>query len=33
MDMMGNSHKATIVFDTVGEKTLLPSFAKLRVVG
>ncbi|WP_229201211.1 ATP-dependent helicase [Arcticibacterium luteifluviistationis] len=32
MDMMGNSHKATVVFDTVGEKTLLLSFAKLRAV-
>ncbi|MFT7434301.1 MAG: DNA helicase-2/ATP-dependent DNA helicase PcrA, partial [Psychromonas sp.] len=32
MNMMGNSHKATVVFDKAGEKTLLLSFAKLRVV-
>jgi DNA helicase-2/ATP-dependent DNA helicase PcrA len=32
MDMMGSSHKATVVFDNHGEKTLLLSFAKLRVV-
>lgn len=32
MDMMGSSHKATVVFDSHGEKTLLLSFAKLRVV-
>ncbi len=32
MDMMGASHKATVDFETQGEKTLLLSFAKLRVV-
>ena len=32
MDHMGNTQKATVYFDAVGEKTLLLSFAKLRVV-
>jgi DNA helicase II / ATP-dependent DNA helicase PcrA len=31
MDTQGNSTKATINFDEVGEKTLLLSFAKLRI--
>jgi DNA helicase-2/ATP-dependent DNA helicase PcrA len=33
MDTQGNSTKATIQFDEVGEKTLLLSFAKLRIHG
>ncbi len=32
MDATGNTVKATVLFDTVGEKTLLLSFAKLRLV-
>ncbi|TAH11132.1 MAG: ATP-dependent DNA helicase [Runella slithyformis] len=32
LDINGTDRKATIKFDTVGEKTLLLSFAKLRIV-
>jgi DNA helicase-2/ATP-dependent DNA helicase PcrA len=32
LELMGGSPKATVEFDTQGEKTLLLSFAKLRVV-
>lgn len=32
MDVNGTDRKATVKFDTVGEKTLLLSFAKLRVI-
>ncbi len=32
LELMGASQKATVEFDTQGEKTLLLSFAKLRVV-
>ena len=32
MDVNGTDRKATIVFDGQGEKTLLLSFAKLRIV-
>ena len=32
LELMGTSQKATVEFDTQGEKTLLLSFAKLRVV-
>jgi len=32
MDVNGTDRKATVKFDTVGEKTLLLSFAKLRII-
>ena len=32
MEVNGNDRKATVKFDTVGEKTLLLSFAKLRII-
>jgi DNA helicase-2/ATP-dependent DNA helicase PcrA len=32
MDVNGTDRKATVKFDTVGDKTLLLSFAKLRIV-
>lgn len=32
MDVNGSDRKATVQFDTVGEKTLLLSFAKLRIL-
>ena len=32
MDVNGTDRKATVKFDLVGEKTLLLSFAKLRVL-
>jgi DNA helicase-2/ATP-dependent DNA helicase PcrA len=32
MEINGNDRKATVKFDTVGEKTLLLSFAKLRIM-
>ncbi len=33
MDANGSDRKATIAFDSAGEKTLLLSFAKLRILG
>jgi len=32
MEINGTDRKATVKFDTVGEKTLLLSFAKLRII-
>jgi DNA helicase II / ATP-dependent DNA helicase PcrA len=32
MDTNGTDRKATVKFDSVGEKTLLLSFAKLRIL-
>ena len=32
MDINGSDRKATVKFNTVGEKTLLLSFAKLRII-